>query len=229
MAAMAKTRAFTVSSMVTVPLKRRTPSARSRCSQGTRGRHRWRVYRRRPRFAPGSGRVRGDDDSPHGDPEIPAESGRHRAFIAKLTDLPDRSRNDPLEATPNCRDHRRLDHPREGVFPYKRTGEASVAVLMTNPLDYAKRERSRRRTELAIDEVSVISAIFSRRSSKIFQGCEDGAGRRRHRHRRRGGIDQRRLLGRRRRHQGRGSRKRGFRAIIQLTNRIIEMPTFRRL
>jgi len=47
---------------------------------------------------------------------------------------------------------------REGIFPYKKTGTNSVSVLMTNPLDYAKRESFSQATELMIDDVKVIPA-----------------------------------------------------------------------
>ena len=47
---------------------------------------------------------------------------------------------------------------RESIFPYKRLSPNSVAVLMTNPLDYAKREAFQQATELIIDDISVGSA-----------------------------------------------------------------------
>jgi type IV pilus assembly protein PilB len=47
---------------------------------------------------------------------------------------------------------------REGIFPYKKTGTNTVSVLMTNPLDYAKRESFSQATELMIDDVKVIPA-----------------------------------------------------------------------
>ena len=47
---------------------------------------------------------------------------------------------------------------RESIFPYKKTGTNSCSVLMTNPLDYAKRESFSQATELSIDDVRVISA-----------------------------------------------------------------------
>jgi type II secretory ATPase GspE/PulE/Tfp pilus assembly ATPase PilB-like protein len=47
---------------------------------------------------------------------------------------------------------------REGVFPFKRLTATSVAALMTNPLDYVKREAFHDATELAVEEVYVVSA-----------------------------------------------------------------------
>lgn len=47
---------------------------------------------------------------------------------------------------------------REGVFPYQRIDRDRVAVLMSNPLDFAKRESFQQVTELYIDEISVAPA-----------------------------------------------------------------------
>ncbi len=47
---------------------------------------------------------------------------------------------------------------RECIFPYKKTGTNSCSVLMTNPLDYAKREAFSQATEMSIDDVKVIPA-----------------------------------------------------------------------
>ena len=47
---------------------------------------------------------------------------------------------------------------REGVFPYHRIDKDRVAVLMSNPLDFAKREAFQQTTELFIDEISVAPA-----------------------------------------------------------------------
>jgi type IV pilus assembly protein PilB len=47
---------------------------------------------------------------------------------------------------------------REGIFPYKRLSPNSVAVLMANPLDYAKREAFQQATELIIEDIHVGSA-----------------------------------------------------------------------
>ena len=47
---------------------------------------------------------------------------------------------------------------RECIFPYKKTGPNSCSVLMTNPLDYGKRESFSLATEMSIDDVKVIPA-----------------------------------------------------------------------
>jgi type IV pilus assembly protein PilB len=47
---------------------------------------------------------------------------------------------------------------REGIFPYKRLSPSSVSALMTNPLDYAKREGFHQATDMQVDEVFVVSA-----------------------------------------------------------------------
>ena len=57
---------------------------------------------------------------------------------------------------------------REGIFPYKKIGERGVAVLMTNPLDYAKREAFQQITDLHIDEVSVTPASYLEELLKKF-------------------------------------------------------------
>ena len=49
---------------------------------------------------------------------------------------------------------------REGIFPHKKLSPNSVAVLMANPLDYAKRESFQLTTELGIEEIRVASATF---------------------------------------------------------------------
>ena len=49
---------------------------------------------------------------------------------------------------------------REGIFPHKRTSPNSVAVLMMNPLDYAKRESFTQNTELLTGMTTV--GIWSR-------------------------------------------------------------------
>ncbi len=80
-------------------------------------------------------------------------------FIAKFTELPLVTKPDEVEI-----DAKLVEITgdaiirRESIFPYKKTGTNSCSVLMTNPLDYAKREAFSMATELSIDEVSVIPA-----------------------------------------------------------------------
>ncbi len=57
---------------------------------------------------------------------------------------------------------------REQIFPHKRLSPNSVAVLMANPLDYAKREAFQMATELVIEEISVAPATFIESLVKQF-------------------------------------------------------------
>ncbi|MDI1318943.1 MAG: ATPase, T2SS/T4P/T4SS family [bacterium] len=80
-------------------------------------------------------------------------------FISKFTELPLVSKADEVEI-----DEKLVEITgdaiirRECIFPYKKTGTNSCSVLMTNPLDYAKRESFSQATEMMIDDVKVISA-----------------------------------------------------------------------
>ncbi len=57
---------------------------------------------------------------------------------------------------------------REGIFPFKRLSPNSVAVVMTNPLDYAKREAFQQATELIIEDIHVASATLIEALVKKF-------------------------------------------------------------
>jgi len=80
-------------------------------------------------------------------------------FISKFTELPLVSKVDEVEI-----DEKLVEITgdaiirRECIFPYKKTGANSCSVLMTNPLDYAKRESFSQATEMSIDDVKVIPA-----------------------------------------------------------------------
>jgi len=80
-------------------------------------------------------------------------------FISKFTELPLVTKADEVDI-----DEKLVEITgdaiirREGIFPYKKTGTNTVSVLMTNPLDYAKRESFSQATELMIDDVKVIPA-----------------------------------------------------------------------
>jgi len=59
---------------------------------------------------------------------------------------------------------------REGVFPTRRITTSTIAVLMTNPLDYPKREAFTRATELGLDEISVAPAsLIDKLLKKYFR------------------------------------------------------------
>jgi type IV pilus assembly protein PilB len=93
------------------------------------------------------------------DPQFVPNAEDAARFVARLTELPLITKVEDLE----------IDEKlvlaigdqiirSEGVFPYKRLGPSSVAVVMTNPLDYLRREMFTQRTDTSIDEVSVVSA-----------------------------------------------------------------------
>lgn len=57
---------------------------------------------------------------------------------------------------------------REGIFPTRRITPTTVAALMTNPLDFQKREAFSRATELQLDEVSVAPASYIEKLLKKY-------------------------------------------------------------
>ena len=95
------------------------------------------------------------------DPKFVPNAEDTARFVAKLTELPLVSKIEDIEI-----DDKLIEITgdaiirREGIFPHKRMSPNSVAVLMTNPLDYGKRESFSQATEMAIEEVSVVSATF---------------------------------------------------------------------
>ena len=111
------------------------------------------------------------------DPKFQITPDDTARFVAKLTDLPLVTKIDELEV-----DDKLVETTgdaiirREGVFPYKSLGMRSVAVVMTNPLDYAKRESFTRATDLAIDDVKVASAtLFESLVKKYFKDSKQAA------------------------------------------------------
>ncbi|HND61776.1 MAG TPA: ATPase, T2SS/T4P/T4SS family [Opitutaceae bacterium] len=105
------------------------------------------------------------------DPKFQLSADDTAKFVAKLTDLPLVSKIEELEC-----DEKLIASVgdaiirREGIFPYKLAGERTVAVLMTNPLDYAKRESFSQAAELTIEEVRVIPAsLFDALMKKYFK------------------------------------------------------------
>jgi len=92
-------------------------------------------------------------------------------FVSRLTDLPLVTKIEDLEI-----DEKLVETTgdaiirREGIFPHKSLGPGSVAVVMINPLYYAKREAFAQATELSIDEVKVVSAtLFESLVKKFFK------------------------------------------------------------
>jgi type IV pilus assembly protein PilB len=65
---------------------------------------------------------------------------------------------------------------REGIFPTRRMSPSTIAVLMTNPLDYQKRESFSRVTEQGLDEVSVAPAsLIEKLLKKYFKEVQNPA------------------------------------------------------
>lgn len=105
------------------------------------------------------------------DPKFVPSAEDTARFVAKLTDLPLITKIEQIEI-----DDKLVEVTgdaiirREGVFPHKRLSPNSVAVVMTNPLDYGKRESFSQATELSIEEVSVVSAsLFETLVKKFFK------------------------------------------------------------
>lgn len=111
------------------------------------------------------------------DPKFQLSPDDTARFISKLTDLPLITKPEEIEI-----DDKLVEITgdaiirREGIFPYRRSGTNAVAVLMTNPLDFAKRESFSQATESHIEEVSVISAtLFDTLLKKFFKDTKSAA------------------------------------------------------
>lgn len=116
------------------------------------------------------------------DPKFLPNAEDAARFVAKLTELPLVTRIEELD----------IDEKlvlaignavirREGVFPLKRAAQGAVSVVMANPMDHTRREMFTQTTDLAIEDVSVVSAtLFEALMVKYFQdskpvglSCED--------------------------------------------------------
>jgi len=104
------------------------------------------------------------------DPKFQLSAEDTAKFVSKLTDLPLVTKVEEIEL-----DEKLVEAigdaiiRREGVFPYKLDGNM-VSVLMSNPLDYAKREAFQQATEYMIDEVKVAPAsLIEMLIKKIFK------------------------------------------------------------
>lgn len=95
------------------------------------------------------------------DPKFELSAEDTAKFIARLTDTPLITSEDEIEI-----DEKLVEVVgdavirREGIFPHKQLTPNTVAVLMSNPLDYAKRDSFQIATELTIEETRVASATF---------------------------------------------------------------------
>lgn len=111
------------------------------------------------------------------DPKFQLSADDTARFIAKLTDLPlittiaDLDIDDKLVEVVGDAIIRR-----EGIFPHQRISPGSISALMTNPLDYAKREAFAQATEMSIEDVSVISAsLFDQLLLRYFKVSANAA------------------------------------------------------
>jgi len=110
------------------------------------------------------------------DPKFVPNAEDTARFVSKLTDLPLVTKIEEIEI-----DEKLIEVTgdaiirREGIFPHKRLSPNSVAVLMTNPLDYGKRESFSQATEQSIEDVSVVSATFFEALLKKFFKDSKGA------------------------------------------------------
>src|SRR5690606_21022077 len=95
------------------------------------------------------------------DPKFQLSADDTARFVSRLTDSPLVTSEDEIEI-----DEKLVEVVgdavirREGIFPHKRMSPKSVAVLMANPLDYAKRESFQVATDLHIEAIHVASATF---------------------------------------------------------------------
>jgi type IV pilus assembly protein PilB len=112
------------------------------------------------------------------DPKFQLSAEDTAKFIAKFTDLPLVTKVAEGEI-----DEKLVEVigdaviRREQIFPVKQTGTNSVIVLMTNPLDYARRESFQQATDLSIDEVRVIPAtLLEELLKKYFKDAKAAAG-----------------------------------------------------
>ncbi|HEX2855262.1 MAG TPA: ATPase, T2SS/T4P/T4SS family [Opitutaceae bacterium] len=96
-------------------------------------------------------------------------------FVAKFTDLPLVTHPDDVDIERDLVEQvGDAVIRREGIFPNRRLGPNSVAVLTTNPLDYGKREEFTQTTGLSLDEVCVVSAtLFDQLVRKYFKNSKD--------------------------------------------------------
>lgn len=105
------------------------------------------------------------------DPKFVPNADDAARFVARLTELPLVTKAEEIEIDRELVEAVGIKVLRtDGVFPHKRLGFASVSVLMTNPLDYTRRESFSRETGMEIEEVQVISAtLFEELLKKYFE------------------------------------------------------------
>jgi len=177
MTSMAKTTGFEVRSMLTVPLKTTITlgaiqTLNKEFSAGTNGEFTEADLKLLTEVAEYSSAL----IHRMVDPKFQLGADDTARFVSRLTDLPLVTKIEELEI-----DDKLVETTgdaiirREGIFPHKSLGPGSVAVVMTNPLDYSKRESFTQATELSIDEVKVVSAtLFETLVKKFFKDSKAG-------------------------------------------------------
>jgi type IV pilus assembly protein PilB len=111
------------------------------------------------------------------DPKFQLSAEDTAKFISKFTDLPLVTTIDEIEI-----DDKIVTMTgdaiirREGIFPYRKSGANSCAVLMINPLDYAKRESFQTATEMTIDDVRIVPATILDALVKKYFKEQSGGG-----------------------------------------------------
>lgn len=109
------------------------------------------------------------------DPKFQLNAEDMAKFVAKFTDLPLVTHPDDVDIEKDLVEEvGDAVIRREGIFPNRRLGPNSVAVLTTNPLDYGKREEFTQATGFALDEVCVVSTVlFDQLVRKYFKNSKD--------------------------------------------------------
>jgi len=103
------------------------------------------------------------------DPKFQLSAEDTAKFISRLTDLPLVTRMEEVDAEEKLVEVvGEAIIRREGVFPVKKLEDGALSVLMTNPLDHAKRDAFQEVTELMIEEVRVAPATLIEMLIKKF-------------------------------------------------------------
>jgi type IV pilus assembly protein PilB len=103
------------------------------------------------------------------DPKFQLSAEDTAKFIARLTDLPLVTKMEEVEPEEKLVEVvGEAIIRREGVFPVKKLEDGALSVLMTNPLDHAKRDAFQETTELMIEEVRVAPATLIEMLIKKF-------------------------------------------------------------
>ncbi len=111
------------------------------------------------------------------DPKFQLSAEDTAKFVSRLTDHPLVTKIEEIEIDENLVEAvGDAIIRREGVFPHKRLSPSSVAVLMVNPLDYAKREAFQQAAEMTIEEIRVAPATLIEELLKKFFKTETQKG-----------------------------------------------------